>query len=142
MNWVVLGIASGFFFAIYNVFLKISSNDLHALVGSISLSVASAIVTLGLVFVFKASGQEINITAKGVKLACLAGVFSAFGSLLYFTMYQKKAPISVGLPLLSMSTILFSGIIGLMFLGEKLSLLKIIGLILAVVSIGILSIQG
>src|SRR4030042_4377020 len=140
MNWVIFGIAAGFFFAIYNAFLKLSSNHLHALVGSISLSIASAIITLGLIFIFKTTGQEITITSKGVKLACLAGIFSAFGSLLYFFMYQKKAPLSLGLPLLFISTILFSVIIGLLFFGEKLTLVKIAGLLLAIVSIYILSI--
>lgn len=140
MDWVVFGIVAGFFFAIYNVFLKLSSSHLHALVGSISLSVASTIITLGLIFIFKTTGQEIAITSKGVKLACLAGIFSAFGSLLFFLMYQKKAPISLGLPLLSISTILFSVIIGLFFFGERLTLMKITGLILAIASIYILSI--
>ncbi|HUW21102.1 MAG TPA: hypothetical protein VMW41_00365 [Candidatus Bathyarchaeia archaeon] len=87
MSWLLFGITVGFFFAIYNAFLKLSSSYLHALIGSISLSVALAIITLGLVFVFKTVGQEITITSKEVKLACLAGVFSAFGSLLYFLMY-------------------------------------------------------
>jgi drug/metabolite transporter (DMT)-like permease len=140
MTWIICGIGAGLFFAIYNSFLKLGSNDLHALVGSISLSVASVVVTLGLVAAFKASGQEINITSRGVKLACIAGVFSAFGSYLYFLMYQKKAPISIGLPLLSVSTILFSGIIGLMFFGEKLTGMKILGLLLAVASIVVMSI--
>ena len=140
MSWVTLAIASGLFFAIYNVFLKISSNNLHALIGSISLSIASVVVTLGLVFVFKASGQEINVTAKGIKLACLAGAFSAFGSLFYFMMYQKKAPVSIGVPLLSVSSVLFTLIIGWIFLGEKLTAVKITGLILAIISIWVLSI--
>ena len=140
MSWAVLAIAAGFFFAIYNAFLKLSSSHLHALVGSISLSIASALVSLALIFIFKSSGQEITITSKGIKLAAVAGVFSAFGGLLYFIMYQKKTPISLGLPLLSISTILFSIIIGLIFFGEKLTLIKLAGLALAIVSIFILSI--
>jgi uncharacterized membrane protein len=140
MNWVVFGIAAGFFFAIYNAFLKLSSSHLHALIGSISLSITSAIISLGLVFVFKAAGQEVTITSRGTKLAIWAGVFSAFGSLLYFLMYQRKAPISLGLPLLSISTIIFSVMIGLLFFQEKLTLLKLTGLVLAIVSIYVLGI--
>ena len=140
MNWTVFAIAAGFFFAIYNAFLKLSSSHLHALVGSISLSIASVIVSFVLIFLFKSYGQEITITSRGVKLAAIAGVFSAFGGLLYFIMYQKKAPISLGLPLLSISTILFSVIIGLLFLGERLTLIKVAGLALALVSIFILSV--
>jgi len=139
MNWIIIGILAGLFFAIYNLLLSLSSNNLHAFIGSVALSLSSAIVTIAMIFLFKATGQDINFTAKGIKLACLAGIFSAVGSLLYFLMYQKKAPISIGLPLLSVSTIIFSGLIGVLFLGEKLTLIKIIGLILAVTSICVMS---
>ncbi len=140
MTWVTFGIAAGFFFAIYNAFLKLSSSHLHALVGSISLSIASALITLGLIFVFKTTGQQIDITSKGVRLACIAGVFSAFGGLFYFLMYQKKAPLNLGLPLLSIATILFSVLIGLIFFQEKLTSVKLAGIILAIISIYLLGI--
>jgi len=105
MSWVVYGIVVGFFFAIYNAFLKLSSSHLHALIGSISLSIASIAVSLVLVFIFKNTNQEIIITSKGVKLALVAGFLSAFGSLFYFLMFQKKAPLNLGLPMLSICTI-------------------------------------
>ena len=136
----MLGILAGLFFAFYNLLLSMSSNNLHAFVGSVALSLSSAAVTIVMIFFFRMAGQDMNFTSKGVRMACLAGVFSAVGSLLYFWMYQKKAPISIGLPLLSVSTILFSGLIGIIFLGEKLTILKITGLILAIVSIVVMSI--
>ena len=140
MNWMFFGITAGLFFAIYNSLLKDSSVHVHALIGSIALSVGSALFSLLLVLAFKAAGQEIKITSDGVKMAMLAGVFSAIGGFCYFVMYQKKAPISLGLPLLSVSTIIFSAIIGLMFFGEKLTTVKIVGLILAAISIGVMNI--
>lgn len=139
MSWMIIGILAGLFFAIYNLLLSLSSNNLHAFIGSVALSLSSAVVTIAMIFLFKVTGQDINFTAKGIKLACLAGIFSAVGSLLYFWMYQKKAPISIGLPLLSISTIIFSGLIGVLFLGEKLTLIKIVGLFLAVASICVMS---
>jgi len=139
MSWIVIGILAGLFFAIYNLLLSLSSNNLHAFVGSVALSLSSAAVTLAMIFFFKISGQDINFTTKGIRMACFAGIFSAVGSLLYFLMYQKKAPVSIGLPLLSVSTIIFSILIGLIFLGEKLTTIKIVGLILAVASVVMLS---
>jgi len=139
MNWIIYGILAGLFFAIYNLLLSLSSGNLHAFIGSIALSLSSAAVTIAMIFVFKLTGQDISFTAKGVRLACFAGIFSAIGSFLYFMMYQKKAPISIGLPMLSISTILFSGIIGILFMGEKLTLTNIIGLLLAVASIVVMS---
>lgn len=138
MNWLATGVIAGLFFAIYNVLLKLSSAHLHALTGSIFLSLASMLASLGLVLILKTTGQEVDVSSKGIKLAIWAGVFSAFGSLFYFLMYQKKAPISLGLPLLSLSTLLFSVAIGLFFLGEKLTLLKVAGLLLAAISIYII----
>lgn len=139
MSWILYGIAAGFFFAIYNSLLKLSSTHLHALIGSIALSFGSALITLGLILLVKYSGQEILVTNKGVQLAFLAGVLSAFGSFLYFVMYQHKAPISLGLPVLSISTVIFSVVIGLIFFGEKLSLVRIVGLVLSAISIYLLS---
>lgn len=80
------------------------------------------------------------VTSKGVKLAFLAGTLSAAGSYLYFVMYQHKAPLTLGLPLLSVSTIIFSAIIGFIFFEEKVTLTKTVGLVLAAVSIFILGI--
>jgi bacterial/archaeal transporter family protein len=140
MSWVLIGILAGLFFAIYNLLLSLSSSNLHAFVGSVALSISSAVVTIAMILLFKMSGVDINFTAKGVKMACFAGIFSAVGSLLYFWMYQKKAPVSVGVPLISISTIIFSALIGLLFLGEKLTMIKIIGLMLAVAGIWVMSI--
>ena len=67
-----------------------SSAHIHALIGSISLSIGSALFSLLLVLVFKAAGQEIKITSEGVRMAMMAGVFSAIGGFCYFLMYQKK----------------------------------------------------
>lgn len=140
MSWVLIGILAGLFFAIYNLLLSLSRNNLHAFVGSVALSLSSAAVTVAMIIFFRATGQDISFTAKGIKMACFAGIFSAVGSLLYFLMYQKKAPVSIGLPLLSVSTIIFSILIGLIFLGEKLTVLKVVGLVLAIASVCILSI--
>lgn len=131
MNWIAFGLAAGFFFAIYNTFLRLSSDHLHALVGSVSLSAASIVTTLALIFFYRSAGQEIMITSKGIRLACAAGAFSAVASLFYFMMFQKKAPLSLGVTLLSLSTICFSVIIGLLFFGEKLTPVRIAGLVLA-----------
>lgn len=139
MNWIGFGILAGLFFAIYNAFLKQSSSNLHALIGSLTLSIGSALFTLGIIVTLRFTGQEFTTTQSGIKLAFIAGLFSALGGLCYFIMYQKKAPLNLGLPLLSVSTIIFSIIIGLFFFGEKLTVLKIGGLILAAVSIFILS---
>lgn len=139
MSWLPYGIIAGIFFAVYNAFLKQSSSHLHALYGSIALSIASVIATLILVLFFKLSGQHMALTEKGLKLAFTAGLFSAFGGMFYFFMFQKKAPLNLGLPLLSVSTVIFSVIIGLIFFQEKLTLLKTIGLLLAGISIFLIS---
>ncbi len=139
MTWLIYGISAGLFFAIYNTLLKLSSNYSHGLIGSLFLSVGSAIITIGLIFIFKFTSQEVIASSKGIKLALGAGVISAVGSYLYFLMYQHRAPISLGLSAVSISTIVFSAIIGIFFFGEKVTFIKIMALLFAGLSVYLFS---
>lgn len=44
MNWILLALATAFFYGTYNVFIKISSGHINQIVGAVILQIVAALV--------------------------------------------------------------------------------------------------
>ena len=83
--------------------------------------------------------KSLSVPFKGVPLGGIIGVFFALGSLLYVLAISKM---SVGIAsVISLSYVLVVIVLSWIFLGEKMDLLKIIGMILTVAGVVILSLK-
>ena len=83
--------------------------------------------------------KGISVPLKGVPLGGLIGVFFALGSLMY-VLAISKMPVGIA-SVISLTYILVVILLSWIFLGEKMDILKIIGMILTVSGVVLLSIK-
>lgn len=85
------------------------------------------------------SQKSLSVPLKGVPLGGFIGVSFALGSLLY-VLAISKMPVGVA-TVISLSYVLVVLILSTVFLGEKMDLIKIIGMIFTIVGVVILSLR-
>jgi len=135
MNWVIYAIACVFLYGAMQFFIKLSSGSNPVASSMIFIAVQfSAQVLLGAYFVSKSG---FNIGYDAVKYGIAGGIAAAIATILLFLALQQ-APLSKVVPVVNLSVVV-AVVLGVMLLKDALSLRIAAGIILAAISIYLLT---
>lgn len=127
-------------FGIWTVFHRQAAEHINYLFGAIIVSLTA--VVLGTLFLLpKIKITTLYTSPKGIVFAVLAGVCALLIDYFVLKAYASGVAISVGGPIIIGGSIAVAAIIGFM-LGESISIVKIMGLILVVAGASILATFG
>lgn len=134
---VVLAIITATLFGLWTVFHQQASNHINNLFGAIIVSL-TAVILGALLFLPSIKSVTLYSNPKGIVFAILAGV-CALG-LDYFALktYSSGLQVSIGGPIIIGGSIAVASIIGF-FLGESITLPKLIGLTMVIVGSSVLA---
>ncbi|UOG72751.1 EamA family transporter [Hymenobacter tibetensis] len=141
MNWLQLAACAALGMALYNLFIKAASGQIHQMVGAVVLQVVAALIGVGLLLLLYLRGTlpATLVTSRGITLAALAGVSIGVAEILTFAVYAKGAPAAVGTPLIVGGSVLLTALLGVLVLREALAWPQALGLLLVVGGIALLS---
>lgn len=140
MTWLIFGVLSAIALGLYFVFIKISSSQIHPIVGAFVLQIVAALLGLLAYGVLKfGTTEKIIVSSQGLMWAILAGIAVGAAEILIFFMFKAGGNLSIGTPLVNVIGISLAAMIGILILGESITPLKIAGIILALIGITILS---
>ena len=94
--------------------------------------IASILLSIGIIMMKIVLGQGITINLLINPLFIISLVFGALGVVLMQVALKKEKSVII-MPLINSLGVLFPSLIGIIFLGEELSLLKIIALIFIII---------
>ncbi|MBI2663031.1 EamA family transporter [Candidatus Woesearchaeota archaeon] len=140
MNWLIYGILAMIAYALFNFFVKLSSNKINVPLAVGIISLTAAIVGFIIFGYLKITNQNIIYSTDGLKFVILAGIFVSLAELFYYFMFMEKVNLSIGLPLVVGGTIAIGSILGVIFLSESLTAYQIFGIIFTLMGIILLSI--
>src|SRR5690625_6091787 len=95
MIYLLVAIAA-FMFGMYNVFIKLSSSHIEAVLGAVVLQFVAAFIGLALLIYMKFSGAHIFSTPKGISLAVGAGIAIGLVEILTFFIFVRGLEVAVG----------------------------------------------
>ena len=122
MAWLIFGILSAIAFALYFVFIKISSTQIHPIVGAFVLQIVAALLGLSAYGILKlTTAEKIVISSQGLMWVIFAGIAIGVAEILIFFMFKMGGSLSIGTPLVSVVGISLAAIIGILLLGESAS---------------------
>lgn len=134
---IIFAIIAAIAFGIWTVFHQQASDKINYLFGAIVVS--GTAVVLGLIFLLpKIKSTTLYSNPKGILFAVLAGVCALAIDYFVLKAYGSGTPISIAGPIIIGGSIAIAATMGF-FLGESITLVKIIGLVLVIVGAGILS---
>lgn len=121
MPYVLLALAA-VMFGLYNVFIKLSSDHIQAILGAVVLQFVAAFLGLGLLAYFKYTDQiELHVSSRGVTLAVLAGVAIGLVEILTFIIFSRGVDVAVGNPVIVGGSLIVTTGVGWLFLRETLN---------------------
>jgi bacterial/archaeal transporter family protein len=136
-NVLLLLLVPLIFYTLYNFFIKVSSGNIHQVVGAVILQVTAAIFGGLILLYLKLTNKELLITQKGVMFAILAGVAIGAAEITYFLVFSKGVSASVAIPVVWGGVILLGSILGIIFLNESFTMWKAFASVLIIAGISI-----
>ncbi len=135
MNWVIYAIACVFLYGVMQFFIKLSSSSNPVASSMIFIAVQfTAQILLGMYFVSKSG---FNISYDAVKYGIVGGIAAAIATILFFLAMQQ-APLSKVVPVVNLSVVV-AVLLGVVLLKDAISPRIAVGIILATISIYLLT---
>jgi transporter family protein len=121
--WIV---TAAVMFGLYNVFIKISAEDINPILGAVVLQFVAAFLGLALLLVTQVqSGSSLPFwTGRGLLLATLAGIAIGLVEILAFFIYGRGVTVAVGNPLIVGGSLIVTTGIGVLLLRESISVVQ------------------
>ncbi len=136
MNWIIYALACVFLYGIMQFFIKLSSANSDAIAASIFFiaSQFTAQILLGAYFISK-SGLDTDYDS--IKYSILGGIAAAVATILFFLALQQ-AQLSKVVPIVNMNVVV-GVLLGVIFLKDEMNIRIAAGIVLAVLSIYLLT---
>jgi len=128
MDWLISAILAIVFLSAYNFAFKSSSSEISNFYGVPFVAGGALLTGLAAVALIKFFRVGSLYTNKGALLASAAGIIYGIGLLFCFVVYAKNTPLSIGMPVLIGGTMLVGSVLGIIFLKEPITLLKLLGI--------------
>ncbi|HLR87023.1 MAG TPA: hypothetical protein VK064_03985 [Wenzhouxiangella sp.] len=130
-------------FGLYNVFIKVSSDHIHAVLGAVVLQIVAALVGLALLgWLHATSSAELTVTGRGLMLSAMAGVAIGLVEILSFVVYGRGMAVAVGNPLIVGGSLIVTTGVGLVLLREHFNLIQFAAVGLIMLGIALLAWQA
>lgn len=127
-------------FGITLIFIKLSTTKVSPIVGNMLFPAAAFAVQFFTFMFFKYRGDNFMITSKGLWLSLIGGIFLGLYTIFLFQAFSQVG-IAKASPIVYIGAIIISVLFGVIFLRESLSILNIIGIILACVGLGFIFVK-
>lgn len=137
--WLI--VLAAFMFGMYNVFIKLSSDHIEAVLGAVILQFVAAFIGLALLlYLQKSSGESLQVTSRGIWLAVLAGVAIGVVEIVTFFIFGMGTPVSVGNPLIIGGSLVVTTSVGIIFLREMLNPIQLSAVVLIALGVTLLAV--
>jgi len=139
-NWILLAIASGLMFGVYNIIMKTYSAKATTNVSVMIIGLG--VFLCGLVYLFfqKDSAAQLNSAIPVVGIILISAAIWFVGTMLQVNAWaDAKGSLAIGAIILTVALCLTTTVAGLLFFGEKLTSAQILGIALALAGTILLS---
>ncbi|MBI2971576.1 MAG: EamA family transporter [Candidatus Aenigmarchaeota archaeon] len=135
---ILFAVVTAVSFAVWTVFHQQASAHVNPVFGALVVSTTAAILA-AIVLVMQMKGQPLVTDQRGIIFVLLAGIAAFAIDFFALRTYASGLPISIGGPVIIGGSVLIAAVIGLVVLGESISVMKIVGIALVVAGAGILA---
>jgi uncharacterized membrane protein len=132
MNWLTFAFLTIISYAVFDFFMKLSSQKIDAGLGGFIINAVSAVVLAIFIALVKIRGDSIpGPKPGGILYSLLAGTAIGLATIFFLKMFSSGVNLSVGVPLVRVGIVLLASILGIVILKEGFTAKYIIGMLLA-----------
>ncbi|MCU0292374.1 MAG: hypothetical protein MUF10_10380 [Thermoanaerobaculaceae bacterium] len=138
-EWLWYGVAAAVLYGLHQVFTKLAAPHIGSGPGALIVEAsAAAVVGLFLGYSRWVARQPQDVSATGVWYSLLTGLCVGVGTITFFLLFQRGGPLSAVPAILAGGAAIMAAV-GMVFLGEATSWPRILGVLLAIVSLVLLN---
>ena len=143
MILLILIIVATVIYSLFNVFVSKASGQINSSISAFIFNGIGALIPLTIYFLLKNSRKAslLPTTKTGVTYSLLAGVTIGIFSIIFIRIFQK-GDLTYIVPIISGGTIIMTSLIGIILFKKSVSLLQIVGIILATIGIVIIAVAN
>jgi transporter family protein len=131
-EWFWYAIGAAILYGLHQIFTKLASNEIGDGLGSFVVEATAASSILAYLISLHLSGQwSQKLSLPGVVYSVLTGICVGVGTILFFLLFQKGAPLSA-VPMILASGAALMAMVGIIFFHESASLSRLLGIALSI----------
>lgn len=136
-------VAAALLFGLYNVFIKLSADHVHAVLGAVVLQFVAAFMGLAvLLWLHRAGTVDLALNGRGLALSALAGLAIGGVEILSFVIYGRGLAVAVGNPLIVGGSLVVTTGVGLLLLREHVNPVQLLAIAFIILGIALLAWQA
>jgi transporter family protein len=137
-QWVWYALGAAIFYALHQVFTKLAAARISDGLGAFVVeSTATATIAAYLGVLFFSGNWAQKATAAGIAHSALTGVCVGIGTILFFLLFQRGAPLSALPAVLALGAALLA-VVGVLFFGDAASPARLLGIVLSIIALYLL----
>jgi transporter family protein len=137
-EWFWYAIAAAVLYGLHQVFTKLASERIGDGLGGFIVEISAAlIIALYLVYLKFFREWKQPVTTRGMFYSVLTGLCVGAGTVAFFLLFQKGAPLSA-VPMVLAGGAALMAVIGILFFKEPASLMRITGIALSLIGLFLL----
>lgn len=141
MKGIFLAVLAGVLFGLYNYTIKVSSNQIHEILGAVILQGVALLLGLLVLLYFKWNRITLEIEHGGLKYAIAAGIFVGLAEIVSFYVFSQGVKASTGITIIVGVTIITGVLLGVAISKESLNLQQFLGILFIVIGVVLLNWQ-
>lgn len=136
--WFIAALVAALAYGLHNIFTKIAAGHISDSLGAFLLEITATVCILLYIFFLVATDAKFEFTSRGIIFSIFAGVCVGLGTVLYFVIFSRGGELSIAGPLVLVGGVLLMAVAGIVFFKEEISLIKVLGIILGLISLWLL----
>ena len=126
--WFWYAIAAAILYGLHQVFTKLAANSISDGLGGLVVEATAAVtIAIYLVFLWLTNNWTQKATSIGISYSILTGISVGAGTVMFFLLFQKGAPLSA-VPMVLAGGAALMAICGILFFKESVSWPRLLGI--------------
>lgn len=136
MPWLNFAILTIFFYSLFDLFLKLSSDKMNTWFNAFIINLVATVVLLVFVIIAYFNGEKLfDIKPGGWLFSILAGLAVGGASIFFVKMFATGTNLTIGVPLVRVGMVVLGSLLGIFLLKEGYSLKYFLGVVLSIVGL-------
>ncbi|HEV2339230.1 MAG TPA: hypothetical protein VGT05_00500 [Patescibacteria group bacterium] len=136
MAWLNYAFLTIFFYSLFDVFLKLSSDKMNTWLNAFFLNLVATFVLFVFVVIAYFNGEKIfAVKPGGWFFSLLAGLAISGAGIFFLKMFATGTNLSVGVPLVRVGMVVLGSLLGIFLLKEGYSFKYILGVLFSLVGL-------
>ena len=136
MSWIIFAVLTILSYALFDFFIKLSSERIHAGLGGLIINSVSALVLLVFVVFLRFKGEVVTtVRPGGVFYSLIAGILIGLATIFFMKMFATGVNLSIGIPFVRIGIVLLASLLGVFLLKEGVTARYLIGFLLSLLGL-------